>query len=367
MHEALRKAFCVAAAACERRLPAGKRSVSVAAGSALINLPFDAPGKCDGPFARMPESFTAGCSRQARLNASLPAGGIVRFETDAPTVGVRLTLGRIISARDLPQMSLRGFAGIDVYARTQDGFRWKGCFAPNRRWGTQIACDIEAADGEESGRFAEIWVYLPGFSSVATLTLTPPLGATVRAVSSAPRRRIALYGSSITQGCAASRPGMTYASQLGRMLNCDVLNFGLSGSAKGEASLARQIGGLALDALVMEYDHNASVQELRATHQPFFAIVRARQPRLPVVFLSRISGGISVSQDEAALRREIIRETYAQAIAQKDDRVRFVDGARIAARYPHGALLSDDRHPNDLGMTAIAQALARELSDFMAE
>jgi hypothetical protein len=45
---------------------------------------------------------------------------------------------------------------------------------------------------------------------------------------------IVFYGSSITQGGCASRPGMAYESIVSRRFDADYLNLGFSGSAKGE-------------------------------------------------------------------------------------------------------------------------------------
>ena len=46
---------------------------------------------------------------------------------------------------------------------------------------------------------------------------------------------VVFYGTSITQGGCASRPGMSYQAILGRRLNLDHVNLGFSGNGKGEA------------------------------------------------------------------------------------------------------------------------------------
>ncbi|WP_343222827.1 SGNH/GDSL hydrolase family protein [Paenibacillus agaridevorans] len=66
-----------------------------------------------------------------------------------------------------------------------------------------------------------------------------------------------MYGSSITQGGCASRPGMAYPAQLGRSVNLKILNLGFSGNGKGEPEVARVIAGIERPAaLLLDYEAN---------------------------------------------------------------------------------------------------------------
>ena len=49
------------------------------------------------------------------------------------------------------------------------------------------------------------------------------------------------YGTSITQGGCACRPGMAYTNILSRQFNVEVINLGFSGSGRGEPEVARTI------------------------------------------------------------------------------------------------------------------------------
>ena len=68
---------------------------------------------------------------------------------------------------------------------------------------------------------------------------------------------VVYYGSSITQGGCASRPGTSYQAIISRRLNCDYVNLGFSGNAKGEPAIAEYIAGLEMSVFVYDYDHNA--------------------------------------------------------------------------------------------------------------
>ena len=176
--------------------------------------------------------------------------------------------------------------------------------------------------------------------------ILPPLAHKVEAP-------ILFYGSSITQGGCASRPGNTYSSMLCRAVDAEQINLGFSGSGRGEEAIAEAIAGLELSAFIMDYDHNAlSAEHLRATHGPFFHIIRAAQPELPVIMMSACDIRPSVARDpesELPLRRDIIRRTFLRAVGGGDRNVYFIDGESLFGREMHDACTVDGCHPNDLG------------------
>ena len=54
-------------------------------------------------------------------------------------------------------------------------------------------------------------------------------------------RPVVVYGTSITQGGCATRPGMAYTNIVSRELNRPVINLGFSGNGKGEAEVAAEL------------------------------------------------------------------------------------------------------------------------------
>ena len=74
---------------------------------------------------------------------------------------------------------------------------------------------------------------------------------------------------------------------ISRALDCDYVNLGFWGNAKGEEEMANYIATLKMSAFVYDYDYNApSAEHLQATHEKMFKIIREKQPNLPIVILS---------------------------------------------------------------------------------
>jgi lysophospholipase L1-like esterase len=175
---------------------------------------------------------------------------------------------------------------------------------------------------------------------------------------------VVFYGSSITQGGCASRPGNAYTHILCRWLGAELLNLGFSGNAKGEPAMAEYIASLRMSAFIMDYDHNApDLAHLEATHSEFFKIIRHDHPNLPILLVSRPDFDSAPVLN--AKRREVIRDTYKSAIDRDDQNVYFIDGQHLFGRNDRDACTVDTTHPNDLGFMRMAKTIYPLIRDVL--
>ena len=273
------------------------------------------------------------------------AGGRVRFCTDANSIVLRAKM-RAVSK--MPHFALTGSAGFDLYS---DGV-YKGTFVPPMDIKDSYCSELYLGEGG----MREITVHFPLYSGVKKLELGFPSGSRIgKAPSYAIPLPVVYYGSSITQGGCASRPGNAYQNIISRLLSCDHINLGFSGSARGETIMAEYISGLEMYAFVLDYDHNAPTPEhLEATHCAFFSTIRAKNPTLPVIMLSRPQPN---PNKEEILRRNIVKLTYETAVQNGDKNIYFVDGTEILKIFGGDSGTVDGCHPNDLGFYCMAKAL----------
>lgn len=275
------------------------------------------------------------------------SGGRLRFRTDADIVAIRVELTDAVL---MPDMPLSGSSGCDVYVGDRDP-RFVSFLFP--RQGDQLvyaACF--SPDSTET-----VTVNLPLYNGVRSVAIGLPPQASLWAP--APYRveaPIVFYGSSITQGACAGRPGNDYPAILSRWLGADYINLGFSGSAQGEPAMARYLAGLTMSACVLEYDYNApNAAHLQKTYGPFFDILRAAQPDLPIIGMSRVN--FRHFPEESRQRRAAIRQVYDRAQAAGDRRAWFIDGDTIFDEREWDSCMTGKCHPNDLGFMRMAQAL----------
>ena len=171
---------------------------------------------------------------------------------------------------------------------------------------------------------------------------------------------ILYYGSSITEGGISCNPSNAYNAIISRHLDVDYINLGFSGNAKGELAMADYINTLDFSIFVYDYDHNCNgAAHLKETHHPFYRIIREAHPDLPIIMIT--SSTILLKEQEFAARREVILESYKQALEEGDKNVYLIDGKELFGGDNWDACTVDGVHPNDLGFYRMAKRIGRDV------
>ena len=274
------------------------------------------------------------------------AGGKVRFRTDATSININITLQSINSG--MKHFADTGALGIDVYVGTGTARTYVTTIQPKTQ--PIYSGTVHLAAGTK-----EVMINLPSYSGVKSMSIGFPDNTKVaEPLPFTYEKPIVFYGSSITQGGCSSRPGTTYFNILGRALDANTVNLGFSGSALGETAIAEYIASIDMSAFVFDYDYNADTAEkLGATHYPFYEIVRAAHPDVPILFVTRCNYSTSSTNDVQA--RLLILANYEKAKAAGDENVYFVDGSKFFGKYNPADYTVDGLHPTDLGFRMMAE------------
>ena len=148
---------------------------------------------------------------------------------------------------------------------------------------------------------------------------------------------------------------MAYEAIISRALDCDHINLGFSGNAKGEQEMTDYIKDLDMSLFVMDYDYNApSAEHLKKTHEKMFKCIRKKNPTLPILIMSRPKYYLSDGEKD---RLQIVKATYENAIAAGDKNVYFIDGSTLMSDELGADGTVDNCHPTDLGFFSMAQRM----------
>lgn len=262
-------------------------------------------GMLDG-YCRIPAELAGKLNENVRARFDDCSGGRVRFATDSSVVLICIILSKVPGFQQFPRSTS---LGIDVYI---DG-EFTALFTPN-----EDSLVIEERVYKYKSK-NEVQINLPILNHVESVEI----GIDDEAQIFAPlpykiTKPVVFYGSSITHGMAATRPGNTYPARLSRELVFDFVNLGFAGGCRGEIQMAEYIASLDMSLFVFDYDHNAiNAPELEERHERFFKIIRKAQPELPVLMLSKLDF-LNDPQNNAA-RRDVIYSTYSHAQADGDE------------------------------------------------
>ena len=319
--------------------------------------------------ARVPELYRRALPRAAAERALLSAGVELRFKSDTEQVKLKLLQPHV----------------VDFQVATDE---WQT--VKSEPTGNEHAICLTSENKEE-----QLWQirFERGFpliikSLVVEGTISPePLDGKVRLLPNQqklggslalpacpplkPQRketRWLAHGSSITQGGSASRAISSYVWQTADILDWTPINIGFGGSCWGDRVSALYIASrddwdiVSLEIGINSVGHGIdTLRSFELGYDVFLGVIRERHPDKPIVCISPFwcrwdSGSEAGHQVELVTGYRKAIDSIIERRIGEDKNIHFADGRKLCVGPEH--LMPDLVHPNDAGMTHIAQNLA---------
>ena len=296
--------------------------------------------------------------------ANAPAGGQIHFSTDSRFVWIRVELDGISWRYHMTPVGAYGF---DVYKREGDFLRFLGITRFNE--GELIYTSKVML--QETAEMNSFVINLPLYNAVKTIEIGLDDGSKVEPNTHfMDKPCVVVYGTSITQGAAASRPGMAYPNILSRMLGREVVNLGFSGAGKGEPALADCISEIENKGLIiLDFECNTH-DALKEVLEPFIERIRSKDKTTPILVLSRIHLTRDALSKWKTKRKDLTQ--FQVDLVQKfedagDDRIYFVDGRDLFDEEWKWEATVDGTHATDLGFSMMAKHLKPVVEEILNE
>ena len=306
------------------------------------------------PFDRLPARAEA-LVRKDVWNLSRHSAGIcVRFITDAPAIHAKWTLTSANLA--MPHMPATGVSGLDLYMKTPEGkWHWLANGRPTAQTNT-----TELASGYDAGPH-EFLLYLPLYNGVSAVSLGLPKNHSLHRGAPYPADKakpIVFYGTSITQGGCASRPGMVHTAILGRRLGYPVVNLGFSGNGRMETDVGKLMAEIDASVYVIDCLPNMDAAQVTERTEPLVKLLRAAHPSTPILLVEDRTYSHAPLVSSARKRHDASRNAlwtaYRKMVEEGVGGLHYLPGERLLA--PDGEGTVDSSHPTDLGFVQHADA-----------
>ena len=294
-------------------------------------------------FDRLPSS-AEGKVTDAVWNLSRDSAGMMaRFKTSSSAISVHYKVRK--SQLGMPHMPATGVSGIDLYARDNDG-KWK--WVQVTKPATQEV-QTEIIQGLEPG-VREYAAYLPLYNGIEFLKIGVEKGASFEGL--APRGKpIVFYGTSITHGACASRPGMVHTNILGRKLDMPIVNLGFSGNGRMDQAVGEFLVQLDAALFVIDCLPNMQPADVTAKCEPLVTQLRAAKPNTPIVLVEdRRFTNDWITPKKRQFHTDnhaALRKAYDSLVAQGIEKLFYIHGDSLYGDDTEGA--TDASHANDLG------------------
>lgn len=303
-------------------------------------------------FHRVDTTNLNGLPSPVKRLAKHPAGAAILFRTDSRSIKVKWALGAYKVRWNMSPLTVNG---MDLYGWNGDSWQYVAPARPSDAENETVVIN------NMNGEMRHYMMYLPLHSTLKSVFIGVENKATIQKSDPEflPEYKIAIYGSSITQGASASRPGMAYPSIIGRALNAEVYNFGFSGSGKMESGAADFLKKTEVDVYILDCVPNPSPIEIKTRAVPFVKRLRESHPDIPIIMVESVfreHGHWDLKTGERVTEQNRnFHNAYKQLVKSGEEDLYYIPSDELTGS-DHEAT-SDGTHLSDMGHNRIAQRL----------
>ena len=297
-------------------------------------------------YDRLPKNVTTNVNAGVRRMKHHTAGMQFRFKTTSSFISFEWV--PYVSNLAMDHMPATGVSGVDVYTQNEDGFwKWVATGRIHKPSGG-IINKLKIKPG------TPILINLPLYNGIKCCKLGIEEGATISALEprkSGVTKPVVFYGTSITHGGCASRPGLAFVSIVGRKLDVPVVNLGFSGSGKMEFEMSEHLAKIDASCYVLDCILNMHNNLVPDNYEKFIRNLRRLRPGVPII----MAEGCQVRKDKPQDKRNIfIDNLYKKLIAEGWTELYYLPRDNMFVGDYEGTV--DGSHPNDWGMMSMADA-----------
>jgi GDSL-like Lipase/Acylhydrolase family/N-terminus of Esterase_SGNH_hydro-type len=318
----------------------------------------------DKVFRRFPLNPEPALPESVEELCNCTAGGQIKFSSDSKRIAIKVKLP---TRSVMDHMPNTGNSGFDLYLGDSIRQTFYGV--------TRFSADDDEYTYEfqplANSLMREFTLNFPLYNGVEKVTIGLASDASLSTPSPfVDDRPIIVYGTSITQGGCAARPGMCYTNILSRKLNRPFMNLAFSGSGQGEPEVAEHIARIQNPAmLILDYEANCGhVENLAETLPEFIRILRASHPNTPMLVVSKVAYAKEVFDEKLKKHREDCKKVEIKNVercqAAGDKNIYFIDAESFQGE-DFWECTVDGVHPTDLGFYRMAENLLPEIKKYL--
>ena len=294
--------------------------------------------------------FTKGENNQVRSSAGLA----VLFRTNSSVISVKTEFGYMNMGVNTMGVSLRGY---DLYIKKNG--EWLYAMSKASAVGKEDENLVLIKDMDNSMK--ECMLYLPIYSEEYSVKIGVQEGASVESLESPFRHRIAIYGSSYTQGISTTRAGMSYPMQLMRMTGLQFLSLGCSGNCKMQPYFADVLCDVEADAFVFDCFSNPDANLIEERLFPFIERLQAAHPGKPLIFqqtIYRERRNFDLNTEKVENAKQEMAAKLMKEACKKYKNVYFIQTNATDELHETSV---DGTHPGDYGYTLWAKSIEKPI------
>lgn len=309
-------------------------------------------------YDRLPLSYKEIVRKPVWDLSKASAGMSIRFLSNSTSISVKWT---VLNNFKMNHMAETGIKGIDLYFNNKGNWQYLNTARPDSIHNESLLISNMASE------MREFKMFLPLYDGLVNIEVGIDSNSVIKKPLKNNRKPIVFYGTSITQGGCASRPGMAHTNIISRKLNIDCINFGFSGNGRMEQPIAKVISELDPAFYVIECLPNMmSAEQITERTIPLVKTIREKRPETPIVFVENFIYEPSILDEEmdAKIKKlnTALKTEYTKMIEDGYSNLYYVNSENATGDDHEGTV--DGVHFTDLGFIRYADFLIDKFVQF---
>jgi hypothetical protein len=322
----------------------------------LIGKPFY---NTPNPYHRVDTLIFKGFNTTENRQVRCPVGMAVLFTSNSRNLSISTEWGYVYHSVSTMPIAFKGY---DLYVRNAKG-EWQyaasGANKDYEKDQTDTFTLIENMDGSEH----DFMLYMPMYSEVHSCKIGIDPDASIKPLESPFRHRIAVYGSSFTQGVSTSRSGMSWPMQFMRHTRLQIVSIAASGRCMMQPYYTTVLEALEADAFIFDTFSNPDAVMIRERLIPFIDRLIKAHPGKPLIFQRTIyrerRNFDTALEKREAEKAQAVEELFRE-IKNGKDKARYKDVYLITPNASDNHETSvDGTHPNNWGYTLWSRSIEK--------
>jgi hypothetical protein len=307
-------------------------------------------------YDRLPASYKE-IVREPVWDLSKHSSGLsIRFLSNSSVITAKWEVLNNLSMDHMPDT---GIKGVDLYFKDNDEWQYINTGVPvgfNNEYKL-----IENMDNE----LREYKVFLPLYDGIKNIEIGVDSLSYVKKPKSNEKKPIVFYGTSITQGACASRPGMAHTNIISRQLDRDVINFGFSGNGRMEEPIANLISDSNPIFYVIECMPNMYPDLVSSNTIPLIDTIRSKDPNTPIILVDLFTSPLT-ALDKNAIKgtsemNNALKTQYDKMINNGYNNIFYLESQSALGDDFEGTV--DAVHFTDLGFIRYSDFLVKKFKE----
>ena len=312
----------------------------------------------ESPYDRLPLSYKDSVRKPVWDLSKSSAGLSIRFLSNSSTISAKW---EVLNDFKMNHMADTGIKGIDLYFKNENQWQYLATGRPEGFFNEYTL--VQNMNNE----LREYKIFLPLYDGVKNIEIGIDSTSIIKKSKENLKKPIIFYGTSITQGGCATRPGMAHTNIISRNLDIDVVNFGFSGNGRMEQPIAELISEKEPLFYVIECMPNMFPPDMVTSNTiPLVDTIRNKHPNTPIILVNLFTSPLTVLDNNANKgtneMNTALKTEYEKMISSGYDNIIYLESSNALGNDFEGTV--DAVHFTDLGFKRYSNFLIEKFKEY---